>query len=144
MHRVRSVRYTGSVLGRCITLCASCVLLTQALSGADISGIWTGQMLDRIGDPQDLAFKFMQTGDSLAGKMYGDNESTPISEGRVAGSEIVFAIKTELNGGQTKVLFTGTINGDEIQLTRESVGVKAGAAADKPSSKQTIRLKRLT
>jgi hypothetical protein len=105
-----------------------------------VSGIWTGQLADRNGDVRDLSFRFTQSGDAVTGKMYGDNESTPISEGKISGQQMTFSVSSELNGQITTFLFTGTIKGDEIQVTRERTG---GTSSNKPASKQTFTLKRL-
>ncbi|HVW86840.1 MAG TPA: hypothetical protein VHB50_19275 [Bryobacteraceae bacterium] len=115
------------------------------LSAADMSGIWTGQMIGRDGDPQDLSFRFVQAGDKLTGKMYGDNESMPLGEGRITGNEITFSVTNELNGQITKFVYTGTIQGQEIEMKRERTGVKPDPAnADKTKNqKQTFVLKRL-
>ncbi len=96
-------------------------------------------MADRNGDLQDLSFRFEQYNAVLAGKMYGDNESTPIADGKVSGDAISFLVTTELNGSITKILFTGTLTNGEIQAVRERVGAKP----DKPAPKQTLVLRRL-
>ena len=115
-----------------------------ALSAADLSGIWNGQLTDRNGDVQDLSFRFSQQGDTLTGKMYGDNESTPIADAKITGGEITFSVTTELNGQISKSVYTGTFSGDEIHLTRQRVGNNnAGAASKARDQRQSITLKRV-
>lgn len=139
-----SVRYTYGVL-RAFTG----VFLSVAIaSAADFSGIWTGIMPDRNGDLQDLSFRFAQHDGVLTGKMYGDNESVPITDGKVNGDQITFVVTTELNGSISKVLFTGTLVNGEIQAVRAKADAPSGKAAvkpvpDKPNPKQTFVLKRL-
>jgi hypothetical protein len=92
------------------------------LFGADLSGIWTGQTPDRDGNPHDVSFRFNQSGDTISGKMYGENESTPISEGKIEGDTIRFVVVTELNGQINRMIYSGHIlnaKGDEIEVTRE-------------------------
>jgi len=114
------------------------------LWAADISGIWSGQIVDRNGDAQDFSFRFAQSGDALTGKMYGDNESTPIAEGKIVGNRITFTVTNELNGQVSKFVYTGTINGDEIEVTRERVNLRNGPVnPDRQNQKQTLRLKRV-
>ena len=96
-------------------------------------------MADRNGDLQDFSFRFEQHDQHLAGKMYGDNESNAITEGKVSGDTITFLVTTELNGSITKTLFTGTRKGADIQVTRERVGAKP----EKPAPPQTFILKQL-
>lgn len=132
------------MLKRPLALCAGGLLLAATLLGADVSGIWTGQLADRNGDLHDLSFRFKQTGDTLAGKMYGDNESTPIAGGKVLDRQIVFSVKTEQNGQISTFIYSGTIDGDEIKVTREREPAPAGNTSNKPTPKQSITLKRLT
>ena len=41
------------------------LLCASALLGADLTGIWVGQIPGRNGEPQDVAFKFTQNGATL-------------------------------------------------------------------------------
>jgi hypothetical protein len=128
--------------------------LTPVLPAATASGIWTGQLIDRNGDPQDLSFRFTQSGDALTGKMYGDNESISIADGKLAGNQITFTVTIELNGQISKFVYTGTMEGDEMEVTRERVGNKNDPLKNDPlkppagkgngqNQKQVIRLKRI-
>jgi hypothetical protein len=129
-------------------LLAAALLFASPIFGADASGIWTGTMTDRNGDPQDFSFQFAQTGDSLTGKMYGDNESIPVTGAKIAGDRITFSVTTELNGQITVFLYSGVIAGNDMDVSRIRQDVKAGdikaAPAGKPNPPQTFRLKRLT
>jgi hypothetical protein len=107
-----------------LIVCVGVLTLAPALLAANVSGIWTGQIVDRNGDPQDLSFRFIQSGDTLTGKMYGDNESTVIVDCKLEGNQITFSVTNDLNGQSSKFIYTGTINGDEMQVTRERVGLK--------------------
>ena len=124
--------------------------LPYGLPAGDLSGIWTGQLEDRNGDHQDLSFRFAQNGDTLTGKMYGDNESTPITDGKIIGNQVTFTVTNELNGQISKFVYTGTMNGDEIEVSRERVNLKNGPIIkndpgnpNRQNQKQTIRLKRV-
>jgi hypothetical protein len=128
------------------------VLSVSAVLADDLSGIWTGQTVDRNGDPQDVSFRFNWKGNILTGKMYGDNESTLISDASVTGNQISFMVTTELNGGVTKFLYTGTVNGSEMDIVRKRVDLKVTAPAKDPAAKeeaakaaqpQHLRLKRI-
>ncbi len=114
------------------------------LSAADLAGIWNGQATDRNGSVQDLSFRFVQSGDKLTGKMYGDNESTPIADAKIAGNQVTFSVTFELNGSITKFIYTGAINGDLLELTRRRAG--SNAAEDKAkgqNQEHSIVLKRV-
>src|SRR4051812_30957377 len=95
-----------------------------ALFGADFSGIWVGQIpTGKDGALQDVAFKIVQTGNTLTGKMYGDYQSSPISEARIAGDLVTFlVIGAQQNGNeinQTRFRFTGSIKDGALELTRD-------------------------
>jgi hypothetical protein len=143
-----ALRYTYHVFARFVLFCA----LAIAARAADLSGIWSGQMIDRNGDAGDLSFRFSQSGETVTGKMYGDNESTPVTDITIAGDQIAFSVTGELNGQITKFLYSGTVKGDEIQMVRERAVTKTDPAktdpakpdAAKPNPKQTFTLKRLS
>jgi hypothetical protein len=132
------------VLKRQVFLGLLVCAFASALAAGDLSGIWTGQLEDKNGDSQDLSFRFAQTGETITGKMYGDNESTPIADGKIIGNQVTFTVTNELNGQISKFVYSGTINGAEIEVTRERVNLKNGPInPNRPNQKQTIRLKRV-
>jgi hypothetical protein len=120
---------------------------------SDFSGIWSGQIPStRAGiDPQDVAIQIVQNGAKISGKMYGDYNSSPIVEGTISGNLITFVVKSAEQSGNeindTRIRFTGSLQGGELELTREResatrAGSNAGAAI-RPGSKQTFKLKKL-
>ncbi|MBV8819376.1 MAG: hypothetical protein JO022_13540 [Acidobacteriaceae bacterium] len=125
--------------------------LTTTLSAADITGFWLGKMPTRKDDYQELAFRFTQNGSVLTGKMYGDYNSTPISEGVVSGDSITFIVNLHEQAGnqinETRVRFTGKVTGDEIELVRERESSlnagNGGAVQMKNNAKQSCHLKLL-
>jgi hypothetical protein len=100
---------------------------------------------------QDVAFKFTQNGTTLGGKLYGDYQSTPISEGIISGDQITFVVLAPEQAGnqinKAKLRFSGSIQAGEIELTREREGAtnagNGGAVQFRGNAKQTFRLKRL-
>jgi hypothetical protein len=123
----------------------TCLFLFYALAGADVAGIWNGQTIDRNGDVQDVSFRFVQSGDTLTGKMYGDNESTAIADARITGNQVTFSVTVELNGSITKFVYTGALEGDVLELTRQRVAINAADAKEKgQNKKESIQLKRVT
>src|SRR5260370_32228575 len=127
------------------------LLCIWTLSAAELTGIWIGQIPGRNGEMQDIAFKFTQNGTTLGGKLYGDYQSTPISEGKIAGDQITFVvIAPEQAGNQinrARLSFSGNIEAGEIELTREREGAtnagNGGTVQFRGNAKQTFRLKRL-
>ena len=132
-------------------LILACLLCACTVSAADLTGIWVGQIPGRNGEPQDIAFKFTQNGTTLGGKLYGDYQSAPISEGKISGDQVTFiVIAPEQAGNQinkAKLRFSGNIQAGEIELTREREGATnagdGGTVQFRGNAKQTFRLKRL-
>jgi hypothetical protein len=127
---------------------ALAALTAIAVSAADLTGIWTGQMAGRRGDKEDVAFQFKMNGTALTGKMFGDEFDLALEEGSVSDDQIKFVVTTTnyYSGNQQKALYTGTIKGNEIEFTRTRAG--APPANENPNFrqnfKQTFTVKRLT
>ena len=123
------------------------------LPAADLTGVWTGQLPGRNNTFTDIAFKLMQNGAAITGKLYGDYNSFPVLEGHAEGERIEFTVVTREQRGNeindTRFKFTGTVkeNG-EMELTRERINVSKVASGEavtvKNDTKPVIKLKRLT
>lgn len=135
---------------------AACVLLAAswAASAADLTGVWTGQYpVGRNNQMTDIAFKFVQSGTLLTGKLYGDYMSYPIIEGKLEAGKIEFVVITREQRGNeindTRFKFTGTFTeSGEMELTRERQSItKVGSGEPvtvRNDAKPVIKLKRLT
>lgn len=129
------------------------ILCGATLFGADLTGIWVGQVPARNGEFLDIAFQFTQTGIKLSGKLYGDYKSSPIVEGIVAGDVVTFVVQASEQAGNqindSRLRFTGNLKNGEMELTREresttnagNAGTSATKAGRAPTT--TFKLKRL-
>src|SRR5438270_13601973 len=99
------------------------LLVANWVLAADIAGIWAGQQQGRLGQPEDVAFRFKLDGQTLTGKMFGDEFDIPIGEASVSGDRVRFTVTTVNYYSGTKVNFayTGIVKGGEIELVRERV-----------------------
>ena len=107
----------------------------------------SGQAPGRNGEKQDLAFQFKLVKSSLTGVMFGDEFDLPLEETSVSGDQVKFVVTTMnyYNRTQVKFVYTGTIKGNEIELTRTRVGgPPAEGPANRQNPKQTFTIKRLT
>jgi hypothetical protein len=125
------------------------ILLAAATLAAasDITGIWVGQLPGRNGNVDDVAFRFKLEGQSLTGKVLGDEFDLTIAEASVIGDQVRFTVTTTnyYSGGKTKFLYTGTVKGVEMELVRERVPAPDDRpTANRQPQKQTIKLKRIT
>lgn len=120
-------------------------LLTLTAYAGDITGIWTGQQQGRRGEPEDVSFRFKGEGQKLTGKLLGDEFDIPIADARLTPGEIRFTV-TIINyysGSKSVFTYTGTVNGNEMELVRERVPTPEDKASNRPPFKQTIKLKKL-
>jgi hypothetical protein len=114
------------------------------LSAADITGIWTGQVQGRNGEMLEVTFRFKQDGQTLTGKMYGDNEDAVLADGKIAGDQISFSVNSDLFGGRAKFVYTGAVSSSSMQLTRDREGSRPGGnGGERRNFKQSFTLKRM-
>jgi hypothetical protein len=120
-------------------------LVAVSALASDITGIWAGQQEGRRGGVEDVAFRFKLEGQSLTGKMFGDEFDIPIGEASLTGDQVRFTVTTTnyYSGNKITFTFTGAIKGTEMELVRERVQTPEDKAANRPISRQTIKLKRL-
>jgi hypothetical protein len=133
--RCRLARCVGALL-----VFAACVL------AAEIDGVWAGQQPGRRGDVEDFALRFKLNGQTLTGKMFGDEFDLPISDASLSGDQIRFVVTTTnyYNGVKTQFLYTGTIKGSEMEFVRERIpSAEDAKSANRTPAKQTLRLKRI-
>jgi hypothetical protein len=98
--------------------CLIIAALAVTAAAADVSGKWSGQVPGRGGEGMAATFTFKVDGDKLSGTMTGPQGEVPLQEGKVAGDKISFST----TGGNAKILFAGTVAGDEIKMTRTREG----------------------
>ena len=105
-----------------IRIACSLVLLLAVAIAADISGKWTGDMPGRGGDTTPTTFTFKVDGDKVNGSMTGPQADIPLQEGKVAGNQISFSTTLDFGGNSIKIVYKGTVSGDQIKMTREREG----------------------
>jgi hypothetical protein len=95
---------------------------TLVAQAADISGKWTAQVPGRDGQTRETTFTFKAEGEKLTGTTSGRNGDVPITDGTVKGDAIAFTVVMNFNGQEVKLLYKGTVAGDEIKFTRQREG----------------------
>jgi hypothetical protein len=129
-----------------LRLLITAILAITALAAGGVSGVWAGQAPNSKGDPQDVAFRFQLSGNTLTGKLFGDEFDLPIEEGSISGNQIKFIVTSTnyYSGSKVKFSYTGTIQGDTMELNRERVVDPAKQeSGNREPSKQTFKIKRL-
>jgi len=100
------------------------VLLSSAWA-ADVTGKWVAQVQGMQGT-SETTFNFKVNGTALTGTMSSPRGEYEISEGKVSGDEISFVIVRTFGENEVKILYKGTVAGDEIKFTREFQGGMMG------------------
>lgn len=100
--------------------CFAIAMLTVTAEAADVTGKWLGQVPSR-GEAMAATFTFKVDGDKLTGTMTGPQGEVALQEGKASGDQISFTTM----GGDVKILFHGTVAGDEIKMTRTREGGQA-------------------
>ena len=101
--------------------------LTSAFA-ADITGKWAAQFDSQVG-LQKYVFEFKVEGTTLTGKAsstIGDAKAeTPLKEGKVEGDVVSFVENLNYQGMELRIVYKGTISGNEIKFSRD-VGGQGG------------------
>jgi hypothetical protein len=96
---------------RIISLCLLSLLAITAFA-ADVTGKWTSSMQGPDGGSIEIQYAFKADGQKLEGTMTGPMGEMPISEGKLDGDKISFA----MDAGGFKLEFKGTVADNEIKL----------------------------
>jgi hypothetical protein len=92
-------------------------LFAVAAFAADVNGKWTYEMTTPNGDKRQGALNLKAEGDKLTGTVSGMRGETPISDGKINGDDISFAVVRSRDGQEFKMLYKGKVVGDQLNLT---------------------------
>ncbi len=86
-------------------------------SAASADGKWTAEIPGRGGAMQTSTFTLKASGDKLEGTVANARGETPITDGKVSGDTVTFAVVRNRNGQEIKSSYTGKMSGDTIEFT---------------------------
>jgi hypothetical protein len=107
-----------------ITVATAAVLSVGAvaqLKAADASGTWTWSTPGRDGgEARKSTLKLKVEGEKLTGTMSapgrdGQSRNIEISDGKIKGDDISFAVVREINGNKFTAKYSGKVSGDSIK-----------------------------
>ena len=108
---------------RTLSLAGAFVLAaTLVAQAADITGKWTAQVPGRDGQTRETSFTFKVEGEKLTGTTTGRQGDVAITDGTVKGDAIAFTVVANMQGAEVKILYKGTVTGEEIKFTRQREG----------------------
>jgi hypothetical protein len=102
---------------------ALALLLAVALpaAAAELPGRWTAEFDSPIG-VQKYVYEFKKDGDALSGEATFErsigNGTAPLQNVKVEGDKVSFDEPLSIEGNHITIKYTGTLVGDELQLTR--------------------------
>lgn len=98
-------------------------LLAAVAFAADPTGKWKAEMEGPGGQTMTTIFTLKAEGSTLTGTVSGRRGDTAISEGKITGDEISFAVVRERDGMQMKSLYKGKVEGDVLKLVMTLEGM---------------------
>ena len=107
---------------RTILFAGMLLLLAAGAQAADVSGKWSGDVPGRGGDTTPATFTFKADGEKLTGSMSGPQGELPLQDGKVSGSQVSFTTTIDAGGNSIKILYKGTLSGDQLKMTRQREG----------------------
>jgi hypothetical protein len=131
------------------------LIFAVAASAADINGKWVAQVTSPSGSKTERVFIFQASGDKVTGTIANiqvaqatfEEKGKPamvgtlktqnadpqaISDGKITGDNISFAIVSQSFMGEMKTEYKGKVAGDEIKFTVEQSGGMGGPGGPGP------------
>lgn len=119
-----------------LTSIALLLLFAFGAAAADISGKWVAQVPGRQGQTMEQTFTFKVDGANLTGTVSNARGDQEISEGKVSGNDISFAVVRKMQDMEMKSLYKGTVAGNEIKF---SMTMQGGRGGDRPPAEFTAK-----
>ena len=88
-----------------------------------INGTWIGSFDSQIGE-QTYTFELQADGETLTGRIKSADRDTDLTQGTIDGNMVAFVEDIVFQGMPLQINFKGTLEGDELRLTREVPGVQ--------------------
>lgn len=106
-----------------VALTGAVALLAHLASvwAGDITGSWIARIPEGKGTVETL-FYLKMNGPKLSGTVSSPEGKDAITEGKINGDEITFAVVRSLGGNKVRFVYKGKVAGDEIKFTSEIQG----------------------
>ena len=105
---------------------------TLRLRAAGVDGTWEAE-IDSPRGPMVLTFDLKSDGESLTGSIGNDlMGDVEIHEGKVSGNDVSFVQKQARGDFEIRMMYTGTVTGDEMELTRSVERPPGGRGGGRP------------
>jgi hypothetical protein len=95
----------------------SALLAAATMLASEVTGKWKASFTTPNGETRESTFDLKADGDNLTGTVSSIRGETAISDGKVDGNKVSFAVVRNFQGNEFKMLYKGTVSGDEMSLT---------------------------
>jgi uncharacterized protein (DUF2147 family) len=110
---------------RAIGFVLACALAAGAAWAQDITGKWTATA---VGNNVAVTLDLKVAGNVVTGAILNPNSgAAEIKDGKIEGNKISFHVVRTANNTTNKILWQGTIEGEEIHFTRSIEGAATPA-----------------
>jgi hypothetical protein len=100
-------------------------LFALTASAADVAGTWKASVETPNGNFEST-FTFKVDGAKLTGTVASQMGESAISEGKIDGDKVAFAVTRDFNGQTFKITYEGVVSGNELKLTVHFPGREEG------------------
>lgn len=97
-------------------------LIVFSAAASNVTGKYTAEIAGRNGNAMTQTFNLKAEGDTLTGTVSTPRGERPITEGKVSGDAISFAMVIKFQDREMKILYSGTVAGDGIKFIRQREG----------------------
>ena len=98
-------------------------IFSLAIMAADASGVWKAS-IETPNGAMENTFTLKVDGEKLTGTVtMGQMGDGAISDGKVDGDNVSFAVVREFNGNQFRIDYKGKVAGDEMKITGTIAGM---------------------
>lgn len=105
-------------LGHAAVLIAFLLGIATTALAADVDGTWTATFDTAIGE-QHYTYTLKADGEKLTGTAKNDMGETKIEDGVIKGNDLSFTENINFQGQAITIKYKGTLDGDQINFTRE-------------------------
>jgi hypothetical protein len=111
------------------------------LNNPDVTGKWVAQIAGRQGTIE-TTFTFKADEGTVTGTVSTPEGNSPISEGKISETDLSFVTAVRIDGSEIKLLYKGSVSGEEIKFTRQIRGGGTGGAGGEYSRAQEFIAKK--
>lgn len=106
---------------RLISILALLMATALPAAAAELAGKWTAEFDSPIG-VQKYVYEFKKAGDTLTGEATHDHSlgkgTVPLTDVKIEGDKVSFSEPLTIDGNTITITYTGTLAGDDLNLTR--------------------------